>query len=35
MNRRIVFIDMNPANEQIPIYQLGICFLGASCIVQI
>lgn len=28
MNQSIVFIDMNPANEQIPIYQLGICFLG-------
>lgn len=32
MNRRIVFIDMNPANEQIPIYQLGICFLGGIAI---
>lgn len=32
MNKKIIFIDMNPANEQIPIYQLGICFLGGIAI---
>ena len=32
MNRKIIFIDMNPAIEQIPIYQLGICFLGGIAI---
>lgn len=32
MDRSIVFIDMNPAIEQIPIYQLGICFLGGIAI---
>lgn len=32
MNRSLVFIDMNPAIEQIPIYQLGICFLGGIAI---
>lgn len=28
MNKKIIFVDMNPASEQIPIYQIGICYLG-------
>lgn len=32
MNKNIIFVDMNPVSEQIPIYQIGICFLGGIAI---
>lgn len=34
MKRKLVFVDMNPAIVEIPIYQIGLCYLGGIALTK-